>query len=489
MSEMAKKAREAMKNKAKRLGTTDPHQKVDASSWTPPEPLDTEVKTGLRPVSRRAYKKGGKVEGMAAKMHAGRKPRKSGGEATAYANAKINRNVKDANEEREGKKHIGGLKKGGRACKEEGGGLYEGDKRVVSPTATRAAPESNLPKNPPLPPARPKDLDKDQGMTAKEAEDFMKSRKAGGRAKKMDGGPMMPPGAMPQDPRLGIVKPKAMNFTNNPVIPGQKKGGKVEKHPDEAMDKALIKKMVKKEARTGKSHGGMKRMNRMHGGASVSDAARRGKFNSPAESMNDTENKYRETLEDISHLRSAEDESSYRGRKNGGKALDGELQGTRPTGGRLARKNGGRAKGKTNINIIISAGEKGGPGGMNPMGKPAIPPGPGPMPQMPPMPPGGPAAPPPAMPMGGMPGAPMPNMPPMPRKSGGRITFKAKSFEDMKAGAGSGEGRLQKADIAEYKRGKHRAGGKVYRSYKDMDAGAGSGLGRLEKSEIQARKH
>jgi len=93
------------------------------------------------------------------------------------------------------------------------------------------------------------------------------------------------------------------------------------------------------------------------------------------------------------------------------------------------------------------------------------------------------------MPMGGMPGAPMPNMPPMPRKSGGRITPKAKSFEDMKAGAGSGEGRLQKADIAEYKRGKHRAGGKVYRSYKDMDAGAGSGLGRLEKSEIQARKH
>jgi hypothetical protein len=74
----------------------------------------------------------------------------------------------------------------------------------------------------------------------------------------------------------------------------------------------------------------------------------------------------------------------------------------------------------------------------------------------------------------------------MGRKAGGRISKVAKSYKDMTAGAGSGEGRLQKTDIA--KRTAHKAGGGVYRSYKDMDAGSGSGLGRLEKTEIQKRK-
>jgi hypothetical protein len=186
-----------------------------------------------------------------------------------------------------------------------------------------------------------------------------------------------------------------------------------------------------------------------------------------------------------------------KGRKTGGGVFSGagyphKIPGVVP-GGRTARAAGGKAKGKTNVNIVIAAGKGGQPEmPMSPglMGKPpggipvpvAPPPGAGgpqggmPMPMPMPMPPGGPA---------GAPGAGGP--PPMARKAGGRISKIASSYKDMTAGSGGGEGRLQKTDIA--KRDMRKAGGKVYRSYKDMDAGAGSGKGRLEKTEIASRKH
>jgi hypothetical protein len=128
----AKSLREAMKEKAKRLsGATS--EKVDASTFTPAEPLNASVKTGMRPVSRRAFKVGGKVAGAEAMTHAGRTPRKSGGK-TEYANALVNRNVKDANEERDGIKHVGGMKNGGRTAKQNGGDMTSSMRPMPRPS-------------------------------------------------------------------------------------------------------------------------------------------------------------------------------------------------------------------------------------------------------------------------------------------------------------------------------------------------------------------
>ena len=133
MYEMAKKAREAMRGKAKRLaGEKD--QKVDSSDFTPAAPLNADVKTGMRPISKQGFKRGGKIAGEKMETHAGRKPRKAGGRAIT-ADSLINRDQKEANESREGKKHIGGMKKGGRAGKALGGGPADMLKNSMNPQA------------------------------------------------------------------------------------------------------------------------------------------------------------------------------------------------------------------------------------------------------------------------------------------------------------------------------------------------------------------
>ena len=343
MSEMAKKAREAMKDKAKRLANDRPLEKVDSSDFVPPAMLNADVKTGMRPISPRAYKRGGKVDGEHAKAHMGRKPRKSGGQVKEWVDAKVNRNVKEANEKREGIKHVGALKDGGRARKYMGGPMA-GAQQILANNPAGVAGNS----------------------------------------------------------LYGAGRTGTMNAKLGPARAiGLKKGGKAEDHPDEAADKALIKKMVKPEARTKRKDGGKV-------------------FSGPG--------------------------------------YPGKVPGAVP-GGRTAHAHGGKTghgKGKTDINIMINPHHPGADaGGMGmppagPMGGPTRPPGMGgpaggaPLPVPMPMPSGMPPGMPPAAPAGGMPAIP-PGMMPKPRKSGGRAYH---SYKDMDAGAGSAEGRLEKTQIA-----------------------------------------
>jgi hypothetical protein len=589
MSEMSKKARAALREKAKRL-STEKDVKTDSSNWTPAEPLNAEVKTGMRPVSRRAFKKGGKVTGEPSVKHAGRKARKSGGKAIT-ADSLINRNQKEANQSREGIKHIGGLKRGGRAGHAIGGaptdvlkksigtmmsgGMKKGGAAMRKPKqaggprtieeiiATDATPaptntmvmrsrkgSSQVPASD-VTPAQARQMQQIMNQSAADsaaadrdaaaAEAFKtrgykkggktKARKAGGQvnygpaenykskpavttkeqiAIEKKGDAASKPtrgkaqnyaagGGTGPDPRMGVVKDKFFNFGVGASGSPYKKGGAA-KHEDEAMDKALIKKMVKPSARTGKNSGGEAKKYVNIGGARVEDT--------PEAKLAHV----KKTFPNVTEVTPEGNPIFPEKRKSGGKAkrpgkfYGGAMGGNAPEmippaaqsgmqlpamapnmgdGKPTGYAKGGKAKGKTNINIVISAGQKPQqPGMMPPAGGPDAggPAGGGiPVPMA-----AGPGAPPPApMPMP-MP-MPMPaGAPPMARKAGGRISKVASSYKDMTAGAGSGEGRLQKTDIA--KRGERKAGGGVYRSYKDMDAGAGSGLGRLEKTEIQKRK-
>lgn len=474
MSELSRQARRAMRAKIHRI-TKGGSGKVDASDYGPEEVLDAGVKTGMRPISRRAFKKGGKVvanEGKEAVKHAGKKPRKSGN-APLSINAIVNRNVKDANEDREGKKHIGGFKRGGK-IKKEGGG----------PLSSMGGDLYGLKSNP--------------------NPNRVTMLKKGGKACKDGGGPVVRADSPPSQPVTGskAAQQQAMmeaiakrmqskDPTNIPpppppadqIIPGRRKSGGRAKFEGTAKDVREDKKLAKKH------HMSMKDWE--------------------ASEMDRKHDKQR----------------SMKGLKTGGLAADGEIQGTRPTGGRLARKSGGgnwiagaikhpgslrkalhvkeghdipagklekaehssnpklakkarlaetlkrinkksggdvsglelasggRAKGKTNINIVIGTGPK-----------PAMPMAPG----MPQPPAGGipvavpPGAAPAAAPAAAAP-APMPMPMPSPAMGGGL--------------GGAGASPLGR-----------KRGGRTYRSYKDMDAGAGSGEGRLEKTEIQKHK-
>lgn len=117
MSEFnSKLLREKSKDKAKRMANgsgpgDDPTKSIDASGWKEPTDMNNSAQTGMRPVSRRQFKKGGMVvHGEKGACRADRKPRKAGGRVAEH----INRDVRAANHEI-AKPHVGGFKAGGSA--------------------------------------------------------------------------------------------------------------------------------------------------------------------------------------------------------------------------------------------------------------------------------------------------------------------------------------------------------------------------------------
>jgi hypothetical protein len=112
MSSLSESARSKAREKAERLVRSSPG-KIDASGWQEPLGEKGNIQTGPRVLSRDNYRRGGKVAGHAGVAHYGRKPRASGGRA--FADALVNRDVKEANQDRPGEKHRGGMARGGHA--------------------------------------------------------------------------------------------------------------------------------------------------------------------------------------------------------------------------------------------------------------------------------------------------------------------------------------------------------------------------------------
>lgn len=451
MSEMSRNARRAMRAKIHRL-TSAKSGKVDASDYGPEEVLDSEVKTGMRPISRRAFKKGGKVVAVAgadAKQNAGKKPR--AGKKPLTIDALVNRNLKDANEAREGKKHVGALKTGGRAMKKGGGGVpdvYTSSRPTDKYGNTMTNEDLHLgyaKDAPPAPKPAPKPVMR-SGPSAKSVSDasaYMRNvRKDGGRA--WEGS------AKDEAQDKKLAKRHGMSMES------WEKSSMDKKHDTQHSAKGL-----NKGGRTGKSLGGV-----------LKDV---GKYAALGVAGN-------EIVKNPSLLMGGLGALAYKafgkkkddapasgpavaGKKRGGRltSLDGEMQTQEKVSGRVAKRDGGslsglemntggRAKKKksgTSINIVIATG-KGQPQmdpnaqqAQAPQGIPVqMPPPPqpqaGPPMQMPP---------PPMPPMGGPGAGPQP----MPRKAGGRTYH---SYKDMDAGAGSGLGRLEKTEIQKYKRKK-----------------------------------